>query len=174
MLFKVALHPSREELGLDLVVWMEAAMQKKKEKSLRSGAEVYHSMRLQHPSSLAPSLPADWVWIIDPIVWAPAHYWGKCRPGLWSYEGVCERPLSERLAWFPLYLWPHTGPSSLMACGVIGHPASPTFQPCPLHQAGEQVWAATHLLPERSFLRILKNSLVNLRSFGQDYQKVQG
>lgn len=30
MPFKVALHPSGEDLGIDLVVWMEAAKQKKK------------------------------------------------------------------------------------------------------------------------------------------------
>lgn len=58
MPFKVTLHPSRQDLDLDLVVWMEAALQ---QKSLQSVVELLDSMRFQHPSSLTPSLPADWV-----------------------------------------------------------------------------------------------------------------
>lgn len=80
----------------------------------------------------SPALPADFQWIIDPIVWAPAHYCGLVCDAIREGARAAHRPHS----WLgsPLYLWPHSSPLSLMACAVIGHPASPTFQPCPLHQ----------------------------------------
>lgn len=110
------------------------------------------SRRIPQPCSLGTSLPADWILIIEPIVWAPLLITGPLCDGV--RQGARAHSPHARHG-FPLCLWPHTRSSSLMAWAVIGHPASPTSQPCPPYQAGGWLDSNTSTAREEFFKEFL-------------------
>lgn len=63
------------------------------------------SRRIQQPRSLGTSLPADWILIIEPIVWAPLLITGPLCDGV--RQGA-RGPQSSCQAWFPPSASDHT------------------------------------------------------------------
>lgn len=98
---------------------------------------------------LSRSMSPSWLSINNwPHSLDPAHYWGKCRPGLWCREGRCWCPASDSV--FPSISYPTL--LLHLLCPALWSDIPP-LQPSGLAHfiKNGNGWAATHLQQERSF-----------------------